>query len=174
MLNERKIFKKTWNEIIKTTVHLFNRSFHYQHKTSYKIIKTKKSDLSHLQIIELTTWIHIFKKKVKKLDDRFWKNILVSYESENQYRIYNFRIDKIHVVRNVKIDKMSHSRNQFNSDNDDDFWTHENDKLLNSNFEIENFSISSKSRSKSKTIDNKVESSDLSENLDLVRVNWFY
>ncbi len=111
------------------------------------------------------------KKKTKKLDDRFWKSILVSYESENQYRIYDSRIDKIHVVKDVKIDEMFHLRNQFDNDSDDDFWTHENDKLLNSNFEIENSNISSKSRSKSKTIDNRVEISDLSENLDLVRAS---
>jgi hypothetical protein len=174
MLNDRKILKKMWKEIIKTIAYLSNRNLHYQHdKTSYKVIKSKKSDLSHLRIIESTTWIHISKKKIKKLDDRFWKNILVSYESENQYRICDPRIDKIHIVRDVKINEISHLRAKFDdSDNsDDDFWTHEDDKLLNSNFEIDDSStsISSRSRSKSKTIDNRVESSDLSENLDSVR-----
>jgi hypothetical protein len=154
MLNDRKIFKSMWDEIIKTTAYLSNRSSHYQHKISYEMIKIKKSDLSHLRIIESTTWIHILKKKIKKLDDRFWKNILVSYESENQYRICDFRTDKIHIVRDVKIDEMSHIRDQFDSDSsDDDFWTHENDKLLNSNFEIENSSTSSsKRRPKSKRL----------------------
>ncbi len=171
MLNDWKIFRSMWEEIIKTIAYLSNRNFHYQHdKTSYEEIKSKKSDLSYLRIIESMTWIHILKKKIKKLDDRFWKSILVDYESENQYRIYDFRTDKIHVVRDVKIDEMFHIRDQFNSDNDDDFWTHEDDKLLNSNFEIENSNINnSKWRSKSKTIDNKVESSDLNENLDLMK-----
>jgi predicted nucleic acid-binding Zn-ribbon protein len=67
---------------------------------------------------------------------------------------------------------MSHLRDQSDSDNnDDDFWTHEDDKLLNSNFEIENSNISSKSRSKSKTIDNKVELSDLNKDLDSVKTS---
>ncbi len=105
MLNERKILKGLWDEIIKTTVYLSNRSSHYQHKISYEIIKSKKSDLSHLRIIESTTWVHILKEKIKKLDDRFWKSILVSYESENQYRIYDSRTDKIHIVRDVKLMK---------------------------------------------------------------------
>jgi hypothetical protein len=84
MLNDRKILKNMWDEIIKTIAYLSNRSLHYQHdKISYEVIKNKKSDLSHLRIIESTTWIHISKKKIKKLDDRFWKSILVSYESEN-------------------------------------------------------------------------------------------
>jgi flagellar basal body P-ring protein FlgI len=139
------------------------------------MIKDKKSDLSHLRIIESATWVHILKKKIKKLDDRFWESILVSYESENQYRIYDSRTDKVHIVRDVEIDKMTHLRAQFDESsdsNDDDFWTHEDDKLLNSNFEIENSSsISSRSRSKSKTTDNKVELSDLSENLDSVRAS---
>ncbi len=172
MLNDRKIFKNMWEEVIKTIAYLFNRSLHYQlnDKISYEIIKNKKSDLSHLRIIDSIAWMHIAKKKIKKLDDRFWKSILVSYESENQYRICDLRTSKIHIVRDVKIDEMSHIRDQFDSDSsDDDFWTHEDDKLLNSNFEIENSSISSRSRSKSKTVDNKVESSDLSENLDSVK-----
>ncbi len=70
---------------------------------------------------------------------------------------------------------MTHLRAQFDErsdSNNDDFWTHEDDKLLNSNFEIENSSISSsKWRSKSKTTDNRVESSDLSENLDSVKAS---
>ncbi len=172
MLNKRKILKTMWNEIIKTTAYLFNRSSHYQHdKISYEMIKNKKSDLSHLRIIESTTWIHILKEKIKKLDDRFWKSILVNYKSENQYRICDFRTDKIHIVRDVKIDEMSHIRDQFDSDSDDDFWTHEDDKLLNPNFEIDDSStsINSRSRSKLKTTDNKAESSDLNENFNSVK-----
>ncbi len=175
MLNDRKIFKKMWNEIIKTIAYLFNCNSYYElnDKISYEIIKSKKSDLPHLRIIESTTWIHISKKKIKKLDDRFWKNILVSYESENQYRICDSRTDKIHIIRDVKIDEMSYLRAKFDesSDSDVDFWTHEENKLLNSNFEIDDSSTSirSRSRSKSKTTDNKVESSDLSEDLDSVR-----
>ncbi len=174
MLNDRKIFKSMWDEIIKTIAYFSNRSFHYQlnDKILYEIIKNKKSNLSHLRIIESTTWVHIFKKKIKKLNDRFWKNIHVDYEEKNQYRIYDFRTDKIHIIRDVKFDEITfrHYQSNENSDSDDDYWTHEDDKLLNSNFEIENSSISnSRWRSKSKTVDNKVESSDLSEDLDSVR-----
>jgi hypothetical protein len=153
MLNDRKILKSMWEKIIKTIAYLSNRSSHYQHdKTSYEMIKNKKSDLSHLRIIESTTWIHILKKKIKKLDDRFWKSILVSYESENQYRICDLRTNKIHIVRDVKIDEISHLRAKFddNDSSDDDFWTHEDDKLLNPNFEIDNSSTSISSRSRSK------------------------
>ncbi len=176
MLNDRKILKNMWDEIIKTIAYFSNRSFHYQlnDKISYEIIKNKKSDLSHLRIIESTTWVHILKKKIKKLDDRFWKNLLVDYENENQYRICDSRIDKIHIVRDVKFDEITSRHYQSNeiSDSDDDFWSHEDDTLLNSNFEIENSNTSissSRWRSKSKTTDNKVESSGLSEDLDSVR-----
>ncbi len=97
----------------------------------------------------------------------------MSYENENECRICDFRIDKIHIIRNVKIDEISYIRDQLNNDSsDDDFWTHEDDKLLNSNFEIEHSDINSnKRRSKSKTTDNKVESSDLSEDLDSMRAS---
>ncbi len=172
MLNDRKISKRMWDEIIKTAAYLSNRSSHYQHKISYEMIKSKKSDLSHLCIIESTAWVHILKKKIKKLDDRSWKNILVNYEDENQYRICDSRTDKIHIVRDVKFDEITSRRYQFdeNDSSDDEFWTHEDDKLLDSNFEIENSSISSKWRTKLKTVDNRVGSSDLNErNLNSVR-----
>jgi hypothetical protein len=53
MLNDRKLFKSMWEEIIKTIAYLFNRSSHYQHdKISYEMIKNKKSDLSHFRIID--------------------------------------------------------------------------------------------------------------------------
>jgi hypothetical protein len=122
MLNDRKIFKNMWEEIIKTIAYLSNRSSHYQPngKISYEIIKNKKPDLSHLRIIDSIAWVHIFKKKIKKFDDRFWKSILVSYESENQYCICDSRTDKIHIVRDVKIDEMSHIRDQFDSASSDD------------------------------------------------------
>ncbi len=66
---------------------------------------------------------------------------------------------------------MSYIRDQFDSDSDDDFWTHEDDKLLNPNFEIDDSgtSTSSRSRPKLKIADNKAGSSDLSEDLDSVR-----
>jgi Glu-tRNA(Gln) amidotransferase subunit E-like FAD-binding protein len=42
MLNDRKILKNMWEEIIKIVAYLSNRSSHYQHdKTSYEMIKNK-------------------------------------------------------------------------------------------------------------------------------------
>jgi hypothetical protein len=121
MLNERKISKSMWDEIIKTIAYFFNQSLYYKHdKISYEMIKSKKSDLSHLRIIESTTWVHISKKKIKKLDDRFWKCIHVNYEDENQYRIYDSRTDKIHIVRDVKFDELTSRRYQFDENNDSD------------------------------------------------------
>ncbi len=43
--------------------------------------------------------------------------MLISYENDNQYRIYNFRIEKVYIVKNVKIDKNVDN----NNDSDDDF-----------------------------------------------------
>jgi hypothetical protein len=142
MLNDenRKTLRNIWDKIIKTIAYLFNRSSYYQlnDKISYEMIKRVKSDLSHLRIIKSTTWVHISKKKTrKKLDDQSRQKVLVSYENDNQYRVHNFRIEKTHVVKDVRIDENTLRRNQTNDDNDadDDFWTHKDDKLLNSNFE---------------------------------------
>ncbi len=43
----------------------------------------------------------------------------MSYENDDQYRIYDSRIDKVHIIRNVKIDEKT--SNQNNDDSDDDF-----------------------------------------------------
>jgi hypothetical protein len=174
-MNQTKISRKMWNEIIKTIAYLFNRSLHYQlnDKILYEMIKNKKLDLSHLRIIESTTWVHISKKKNrKKLNDRSWQKILVSYENDNQYRIYDSRTEKAHIVKDVKINEKT-----LNQDNDldNDFWTHKNDKLLNSNFEIQNSKTSTNNkRFASKSIVNKVISSDLRiKNFDSVRTDEF-
>jgi hypothetical protein len=137
MLNETKIPKGMWGEIIKTATYLSNRSPHYQlnSKTPYEMIKGKKPDLSHLRIIGSTAWVHVPKEKTKKLDDRSWKGILVGYENDNQYRIYDPSTGKIHIARDVKIDEKT--SNQDSDDSDDDFWTHEDDKFLDPNFEVQ-------------------------------------
>jgi hypothetical protein len=62
---------------------------------------------------------------------------------------------------------MTYLRDQFD-DSDDDFWTHEDDKLLNPNFEIEESDTSSRSRPKPKTADNRAGSPDRRGNLDSV------
>jgi hypothetical protein len=171
MLNDRKIPKGMWGEVIKTAAYLSNRSPHYQHKTPYEMIKGKKPDLSHLRIIGSTAWVHIPKEKTKKLDDRSWKGIHVGYEGENQYRIYNPRTGKIHIARDVKFDEITsrHYQPDENSDSsDDDFWTHEDDKLLDPNFEVEDSGTNSRSRPKPKTADNRAGSPDLGGDLDPV------
>jgi hypothetical protein len=58
----------------------------------------------------------------------------MSYENDNQYRIYDSRTEKIYIVRDVEIDKKFDNNND---DSDDDFWTYEDDKLLNPNFEVQ-------------------------------------
>ncbi len=43
----------------------------------------------------------------------------MSYENDNQYRIYDSRTDKVYIIRDVKIDEKI--LNQSNDDSDDDF-----------------------------------------------------
>ncbi len=78
MLNQTKISRSMWEEIIKTIAYLSNRSSHYQlnDKISYEMIRSKKSNLSHLQIIESTTWVHISKEKTKSLTIVLEKKLL--------------------------------------------------------------------------------------------------
>ena len=50
--------------------------------------------------------MHVFNISGKhKLDDRFWKEVLIDYESYNQWKIYNFLNKKVHTSRDVRFDE---------------------------------------------------------------------
>ena len=42
-----------------------------------------------------------------KLNNKSWKEILMSYEDSNQWNIYNSKTKRIHLSRNVRFDKKS-------------------------------------------------------------------
>ena len=47
-------------------------------------------DHSHLKVIELRTWVHILKKKCKKMNKCFWQDIFVNYKPATfNYCVYN-------------------------------------------------------------------------------------
>ncbi len=100
-----KLLKSLWFEILNTVAYLKNRSQGSDGITSFEKLKEDKPDLRHLRIFGSRAWVHIPKKKRRKLDKRFWQGIFVGYEGKNQYRIYNPRTGTVNVYRDVKIDE---------------------------------------------------------------------
>ena len=92
---------------MKTAAYLKNRSPGVDEITPYERVNGVKPFLGHLQIIGARTWVHIPKEKQKKLDDRSWQGVLVGYERNNQYRVYDPLTEKVHICRDIAIDENS-------------------------------------------------------------------
>ncbi len=50
-------------------------------------------------------WVHISKEKRTKLDLCSWQGIFIGYPGQNQYRVYNLRTGKIHIVQDLFVDE---------------------------------------------------------------------
>jgi hypothetical protein len=110
MLKTKNLLFSLWAEIVKIVEYLKNRSSYSANLNniiSYEMLNDKSSYLEHLRIIEFRIWIHILKKKRKKLNNQSWQSVLIDYERTNQYRVYDLCIDKIHVNKDVGIDETS-------------------------------------------------------------------
>ena len=78
-----------------------------------------------------------------KFDDKSWKDVLVKYESTNQWKIYNSRTKRVTLTRDARFDEIDNyyeidnksSEYVEESEDDDDeklenFWTSEDDKYI--------------------------------------------
>ena len=94
-------------------------------------MKGRKPNFSHICVLGARAWVHIPKKR-KKLDKCSWQGIHVGYEDTNQYRIYNPCTEKIHVIRDVTIDKKNlFDRKAFQpKELVDDEWSQGDDNLF--------------------------------------------
>ena len=63
-------------------------------------------NVNNLRVFDCKIYTHVFKITNRhKLDDRCWKNIHVDYEKNNQWKIYDSIIKKVHLFKNVKFDE---------------------------------------------------------------------
>ncbi len=88
-----------------TVSYLKNRSQGSDGITPFEKLQEDKLDLRLLRIFDPQAWVHIPKKKKRKLDEQSRQDIFVGYEGKNQYKIYNPRTGTVHVYRNFKIDE---------------------------------------------------------------------
>lgn len=105
VLKAKKLPKSLWGEVLRTSTYLKNRSPGVDEITPYERINNTKPFLGHLRIIGARAWVHIPKERQKKLDDRSWQGVLVGYEGNNQYRVYDPLTGKTHICRDVTIDE---------------------------------------------------------------------
>ena len=138
-----------WDLIVEAMMYTKNRTIIFNESdenaiTFYEAVNEIRSDVSNFRTLRCRAYTHISKTIFRhKFDDRFWKSIHVSYEDNNQWKIYNSRTRKIHLTRNVRFDEnyfyyeKNHASSEFFAKTNNefeviDFWIEENDDELNS------------------------------------------
>ena len=124
----------------------------------FKYVNNMQSNVFYLRALNCRVYVHVSKIIMKhKLNNKLWKEILISYEDLNQWNIYNFRTKRVHLSKNVRFDKKSnyykHNSALFKclkkeKENDEikmsEIWTEEKDQQMNILFRL---SLNSSSRS---------------------------
>ena len=96
--------KELWAELARTVAHVKNRSptTALNNRTPYEALYGQRPDVSHLVAIGTKAFVHMPKKKTKKLDPRNFEGIMVGYGESNQYRIWIPGTNKVRVSRDVR------------------------------------------------------------------------
>jgi hypothetical protein len=63
-----------------------------------------KPDVRHVKVFGCNGLVHVPHQKRKKLDHHAWAGILLDVEGYDTYRVYDPRLGKVEIVRNVQFD----------------------------------------------------------------------
>lgn len=105
VLSAMHLQKTPWDVLIKIVVYRKNRSSSNYGITLYEPGNHICPNINHLKVVGSWTWVHILKEKRLKLDRRSWQGIFIRYGKKNQYRVYNSRTEKVHITRDVLVNK---------------------------------------------------------------------
>src|SRR5439155_21528103 len=72
-----------------------------KNKTPYEALYGEKPDVSYLVVVGTKSFVHVPKKRTKKLDPRNFEGIMVGYGGSHQYRIWIPGTNKIRVSQDV-------------------------------------------------------------------------
>ena len=98
-----------WAEIINTSVYILNRTgpTTIEGKSPYELWWSKKPKISHLRIVGCTCYVHIPKqRRPNKLDRKAQKGILVGYDGDDGYRIFDKENLKLWRSRDVSFEEV--------------------------------------------------------------------
>ena len=172
VLKNMRLSKDFWNFIDENVVYVKNRIIitnddNNKIITSFETINEKIFNVFNFQTLSCKTYIHVFKIiKRYKFDDRSWKNIFVNYVNNNQWKIYNSRIRKIYIIKNVRFDENYSYYDQnhrvfsnLHKHNDEfeinEFWHSKNDVWFDFRLE-KSFDFSEEISSSEKTFSEKI------------------
>lgn len=95
--------QKLWAEMINTAKYILNRTgpTPIDGKSPYELWYGKKPGLKHLRIIGSTCYAHVPKQRRKKMDRKALKGILIGYDHDEGYRIWDQEHDRLIRSRDV-------------------------------------------------------------------------
>ena len=111
MLFHRKMPEKLWGEAANTAVYLLNRSINKNtgNQTPYELYFGEKPRVTHIKIFGSLAMMKLQEKKrsgyQKKLDPRAKQTLLVGYERDYTYRVYDPESNKIIKTREISVDE---------------------------------------------------------------------
>lgn len=112
MLFHRKLPEKLWGEAAATATYILNRvpNKNTNHLTPHELYFGNKPRVSHIRIFGSVAFMKVQEKKrsgyQKKLEPRSTKMILVGYERDFTYRLYEPSTEKVIISREVSFDEL--------------------------------------------------------------------
>ena len=110
ILKEYIISIDLWDLFSKKVVYILNKliSRSFDDVTLFEAINEASLNVFHFRTLDCRVYMHVFKHfSRQKGNDLFWKEVFVEYNSENQWKIYDFRTKRIHLAKDVKFDEMN-------------------------------------------------------------------
>lgn len=96
-----------WGEAVITSMYILNRSptKKLQGCTPEKARSGHKPSVSHFKIFGSLCFKHVLEQLRRKLDDRAKSMVLIGYHPTGAYKLYNPKMKKVLVNRDVLIDE---------------------------------------------------------------------
>lgn len=86
-----EIPQNLWAEMVNTAVYILNRTGPtlIEHKSPYELWLNKKPQIKHLRVIGSPCYAHVPKQRRKKLQKKATRCILIGYDNDDGYRLWN-------------------------------------------------------------------------------------
>lgn len=99
--------KVLWAEMVNTATYILNRTgtSAVDEKSPHEVWFGKKPAIKHLRVIGTTCYVLVPDQKRRKLDKKSLKCILIGYDGDDNYRVWNSDDNSVYRSRDVVFDK---------------------------------------------------------------------
>ena len=99
--------KLLWAEMVNTAVYILNRTgvSSVDKKSPHELWLGKKPRIKHLRIIGMTCYVHVPDQKRRKLDKKALKYVLIGYDGDDNYRVWNQGSNSVLRSRDVRFEQ---------------------------------------------------------------------